>query len=264
MRTKRRVLLIAAALAVASVLLMRSQNKRGSKLETDHRQLQMLAAEAQRLSNENQRIPELKAAAAQAEQLRTETQDLHKMRNEVHQLRKRQKELKQARADNEQLRLLQATSATSSGPASAAIPFAMQAELADKGQANTEALIQTLFYAMREGDFGRMKECIDISGSPKQPPDWCLARNLETITQVVTGRSWWSMPGALSPEEQRLEMKEFVADFRGVRVVKQVISGEQAELTIQISTVGDNGGIYDVPFQARLIDSEWKLSRKDP
>jgi hypothetical protein len=53
-------------------------------------------------------------------------------------------------------------------------------------------------------------------------------------------------------------------DFRGFRVVKQQgISADKAELTLQISTVGDNGGIYDLPLQARLVASEWKLDSRE-
>jgi hypothetical protein len=264
MKSKYRILLIAAGLAVAAVLLLWSQAKAVSRLERENKQLRILAAEAHRLSDENQHIPELRVAAAQAQQLRTETRDLHRMRGEIHQLRNGEKKLKQARADNEQLHKLQAAGASSTDPATVPVPFVTQAELADVGQATPDALVQTLFYAMREGDFGRMKECVKVSSSPEPTPDWWLARNLEVITKVVTGRYWWTMPDGLSPEEQKLEIKEFLADFRGFRIVNQQgNSADKAELTLQISTVGDNGGIHDVPLQARLVASEWKLDSRE-
>ncbi|MDB6041391.1 MAG: hypothetical protein JWM99_5232 [Verrucomicrobiales bacterium] len=237
MKTKYHALLVAVVLASAATSLTWLQSRTVSKLESENRQLNTLAVEAQNLAAENRQIPDLKVITAQVEQLRGETSDLQRIRNEVHQLRDRQMEAKQELAQNERLRKLYATGTTSNGGTAAAIAFTTPAELVDLGQATAEAAIQTFFWAMREGNIDRSKACMI---------------NPEEMGVDQTNSS---------PEDLSAQMKKEAADIRGLRVLDRApISTDEIKLTVQIVEEGIDG-IHEIPFKARRVGRDWKFDR---
>jgi hypothetical protein len=232
MKTKHHVLLVVAVLASATISLTRFQSRTVSNLESENRQLN---TEARNLAAENRQIPKLKVIAAQVDQLRGETSELQKARNEVHQLRDRQMESKQVLAQNERLRKLYAAGTKSNGRTGAAIAFTAPVEFADLGQATAEAALQTFFWAMREGNIDRSKECM---------------LNPEQMGIGQTNSS---------PEVLSAQMKKEAADIRGLRVLnREPISTEEIKLTVQIVAEGIDG-IHEIPFKARRIGDEWKF-----
>lgn len=93
------------------------------------------------------------------ERLRTETGEVHKLRNEVSQLRAGAKELGQLRTENQKLRTadrqLQAapkTGVAAPSPATSQERYYAKEDWAFTGYATPEAALQSVVWAMREGD----------------------------------------------------------------------------------------------------------------
>ena len=145
---------IATGLFLASLALLFAERSTITALRLKIERMRDEFAEAQRLTSaqESHQIEEL-------DRLRTEAREVHKLRNEVNQLRAGAKEVEQLRMENQQLRAanrqLRAAPQNRGTTPGAATPqegFYVKENWAFSGYATPEAALQSVVWAMREGD----------------------------------------------------------------------------------------------------------------
>ena len=246
------VLLLAGA--VAGVFF---QQRVLRKARADNQQLREEDKEAQLLTGENATMDRWRQESREIQKLRDETKDLHKLRNEVRQLREQKPEWNKLRAENQRLRAgLKPNSSPASGTSEPANMIAKE-RLSDAGFGSPEAAIQTLFWALCEGNIGRIRNCF-------------------TEEAIKKGNG-------LPIEQAQGGTPAMMAGFKGFRVVaKKVVAADQVELGLQISAdetlpvevvlrskpslkrtgtgSADETPPVEVVLPFKLVDGEWKVN----
>jgi hypothetical protein len=198
------------------------------KARADNQQLHEADKEAQRLAGENATIDRWRGESQEIQKLRNETKDLYKLRNEVRQLREQKPAWDRLRAENERLGAGAKSDGSPASGASGPENMIAKERLSDAGLGSPEAAIQTLFWALREGNQERARMCFapEIGGEMMQRPD---------------GPMRVSMDG-----------------FKGFRVVgKRVVSTDEGILGIQFSA---EEGPVEVALPFKRVDGEWKIN----
>jgi hypothetical protein len=170
----------------------------------------------------------------EVEELRLANRDLLKLRNQLRDLRGRTAELEQARAENARLKL---TPAAVSGSQTVPPGFTPREALADVGTTSPEAVVQTTFWAMCEGNVARLLECASPRLIQRQKLD------------VLQDR--------LKQETAAKEMRNSLRGFAYFRIIERIdIAPDQAQVKLQSS---ENGPL--VTMTVVRIRGEWKLDR---
>jgi hypothetical protein len=223
-----------------------------SILQRENRQLQTIADEADRFDVENQH-QQITAPASklELEKLRAEITSLHKLRAEVQRLRSLEKESQPLRSWNTELNKLATQSANSKSVEP--MPFIATSELRSAGRSTPEAALQSLLFALREGDLDQVSACVAPVSRPADPyPNYLTTR----ISNFWADPSWTS-------EDKLIELKSFASHLNSFRIVEQnPVGSEKVELTLQMTALDPSGNLQDltdVKLEATLIDAEWKI-----
>jgi hypothetical protein len=220
------VVVVAVAVALMGPLVWQEHAIARTRLDNRDR---TAALEQMRLE------PNVQAAQAQAgaktERAPDERADLERLRAEVGALRA---QLEKARA----ARLATAGSAATGGGQSARRPgFISLREARDVGSATTEAMFQTLFWAVGRGDSNRVIELVDWSAEGAQ-------QQKEEMMHGLAGASAYFSDYAPG------------SDFQ-FRVVKQVpLPDGDAALVVEIS---QEGTLERLALRVRHAGAEWRL-----
>jgi hypothetical protein len=171
----------------------------------------------------------------EAAALREETRVLPKLRNEIGQLRSRQADLVAARAENARLLELHRTGTVRVTPPG----FTTKEQLSFAGYATPEATVQTLLWAIREGDYElAMQSCV---------PEHRERVHFESLSPTHREKAINSFK---KREEQRT-MKYF-SDFAVAQ--REQLSDEAVVLHLR-SSVSTN----TMKYQLQRVDGEWKV-----
>ena len=222
MKTMHKILCaLLIAGGVAGVFL---QHDTLAKARRANGELRVVNQEAQQLARENAETERLRAEFQEIEKLRNETREIHKLRNEVRRLREQKPEWDKLRAENQRLRprARPVGRPGSSAPESASL--ITKEFLFDAGLGSPDATLRTFFWAMREGNLEKMRNCF----SPDTPGE------------LIPGGPM--MPG-----------------FKSFRVVaKQLVSADLVKLGIQISADGENSP-SELTLPLKRVGGEWKV-----
>jgi hypothetical protein len=201
-----------------------------AKLRSENQALSGEQQKGQRLALENQEIPRLRQDADEAEKLREENQALPKLRNEVRQLRRQAGDLAALRAENQ--RLLADGKAINRPDAPAPLPadFLVRSGLRDAGLGTPETAIQTVFWAMCQGNVERLSQC-------------SLDGEREFLNE--------------DPEAKRKTLLEQFSKFPGFRITEKKANSED---TVIVSLQTSIGGTV-MPMKLKRVGDEWKLEQ---
>lgn len=222
-----------AVVLVVVVFAFFFQRRALNEVFLERQRLRADSEAAVRLARENRDIERLRQENREIDGLRTANRDLYKLRNDVHLLRDQVKELAGLRAENERLRAAGARRASNATPSTEARPWLTADQLSFAGHATPEATLQTLFWAVKQGDVESIKKCFTPETQKKmaeQPAD-----------------------------ELRDEMERMSKRIQGIRVAaRKVVSGGEIHLGAQIN-VGDRETPDEVAFPFKLVGGEWRL-----
>jgi hypothetical protein len=155
---KRYFRLILSGLLMASVAVVVVQQRRITGLRQEKEMIREELAIAQQSINTKASEP-IRTSKEDLERLQAEAREVHKLRNEVSQLRTGMKEADQLRAENQRLRGAVRAPQAAAGTGAGAPPATPSQEgyfakenWAFTGYATPEAALQSVIWAMREGD----------------------------------------------------------------------------------------------------------------
>jgi len=169
---------VLAGLLLASLAVLWAQRSRLAALGQESERLRAELAEAQRLIGVNQ-TAQNGQQHEELERLRSEAQEIHKLRNEVSQLRAGAKETERLRTENLQLRAANRPPQAAPRIGEAVPPAAAsQAGYHPKeswtfaGYTTPEAALQSLVWAMREGDTKTLLASLAPEELARQAKKW--------------------------------------------------------------------------------------------
>lgn len=163
--------LLCTILLVSAVATVAVQRATISKLRREKATHLAANKEVERLARENRGISRLRMEEQTTRQLRAENRDLLKLRNEVRQLREQTEELEKVRTENQRLMAAKRSNAAQAAPATEPQPFTSTENLADAGLMTPEATLQTFFWAMREGNWEKLRQCLTTKAQAQVPRD---------------------------------------------------------------------------------------------
>jgi hypothetical protein len=173
--------------ALAAVVVLRNDL---AKARLDHAELREVNLEVRELVEKNAELVPVDFDPDELERLREANRDIHKLRNEIRQIREKKAELPQLQTVNQSLqaelerRKNQPGSAAMAGRPGERAPLVSEV-LLDAGQATPEAAIQTMIWAMSQGNFERAAQVIPSLRKNLQdvPPD-------QLKTMAPSGFAW--------------------------------------------------------------------------
>ncbi len=207
------------------------------------RALSRLRAEKQRPLGEKQEQPRLVGESranenvtvneGEVERLRRENKDLHKLRNEVAQLRKRKPDWDKANSENQRLlRMKQEREELAHLPEQPG--FVPKESWADAGFGSPDSTARTYFWALREGRFERLLDCMDPS------------------TRQTLGQEF-----ANPTQQQREKASKIFGQMNGFRIAgKTVVNADEVIVGVQAAIFGDRA--FKIPM--KRLGNEWKIS----
>ena len=180
--------ILTAGLFLAGLGLLVTERGRVAALRTENERLRGELAAAQRS------IDSIKAQQnRELEQLRTEVSEVHKLRNEVTQLRAGAKTTEQLRAENQRLRgadrQLQAAPKAGTTPP-ATVPqegYYAKENWAFSGYATPEAALQSVVWAMREGDTKTILAAVTPEEMARMQSEWAGKSEAEISADAKQG-----------------------------------------------------------------------------
>ncbi len=239
------------AIAFVMVILQRSAI---SKAREENRELRQDREESVRLQRENESISELRNQSAEIAGLHRANEDLLKLRNEVRQLRSQAPLVANLRAQNERLASEVKLMAEGKAPRFSEMEgYVAKGGWSNAGFASPEAALQTFFWAVQEGQFNQIAECL----SPNE------RRRLETgfaqKNKEEWGRDLQEHMGLARMEGYRIAEKESVVEVEDVAVdskipAKHHISEDKVVLNVQAAV----GGAI-IKWHLERFGSEWKI-----
>jgi hypothetical protein len=230
-----RLLFGSVALVIAGLLVVQWNTL--STLRHENQQQSDAKEGGQGLSLEGEAGGDLRRDREEIERLRRENKDLHKLRNEVAQLRQQKPELEKAKAEN--ARLLQAKQAREELEHLPEQPgYVPNAAWIDAGFGSPEATARTFCWAMREGKFDRMLEC------------------LAPAVRQTAGQQF------VNPsDEQRKEASSFMSQLKGYRIAeKTVVNENEVILRVQATVFGDKV----VKVALKRLGNDWRINGEAP
>jgi hypothetical protein len=179
-------------------------------------------------------------AERQAAALREETRNLARLRNEVTQLRRQQAELAAARTENDEL-----LKAKETGPAirrKTPSGFRSREQLQNAGYATPEAALETLFWAMREGNAEVAMQSL--------PPDHSQRLRFERLTAENKIEKRAEME-----EQFRSEQLNTMKNFTDFAIAHREQPSPDAVVLHLRSSITTN----TMKFQLQRFGDEWKI-----
>jgi len=227
--------LLAGALAV--VIFQKSAISRARQENSD---LHQVRDEAARLEQENQSAAELRLQNEASESQRNSHQELLKLRNEVRQLRVQSSEVEKLHQENQRLASTIKSLSTGKPPSFAEMEGYMPKEAwSHSGFATPEAALQTLLWAVREGQIQAVAQCM----SPESRP-W-FEREFAQKTEEAKKKTLQEGLGQLvQTGGYRLVNKEEVADDKVLLGIQAVAGGTVAKVVLR--RFGNEWKFHDV------------------
>ncbi|MBI4657523.1 MAG: hypothetical protein HY735_01530 [Verrucomicrobia bacterium] len=231
--TLRRLFFGLAAVAVVGILI--AQRSTLSRLRRQPSQLTPESSEAKPALRSQRAMGISEVEFQEMERLRRDNEDLHKLRNEVAQLRKQKVELESARGENQRLRLAKA-SREQLDHLSGLPGYVPNGAWADAGFSSPEATVRTFFWALREGKFERMLDCM-----------------APAVREQAGG-------GLTQPtEKERQEVGGAMRQVPGYRIAeKKALTEDEVILELQAPLFGDR----TVKMPMKRFGAEWKLTQE--
>lgn len=180
--------------------------------------------------------------SAELERLRTEAREVHKLRNEINQLREGAKRLDELRTENRQLRTANEQLRAMPRTGAAAAPAAAQPEgyypkesWVFAGYSTPEAALQSIVWAMREGDTGTF-----LAGL--------------TPEEVARMQEGW---GDKTEAEISADSRKGADKIRAVRILeRQALSDD--EIVLSIYAEGGEDRIQKISM--KRFGGDWKMA----
>lgn len=232
---------VLAGLLLASLALLFAERGKVTALREETRRLREELTAAQRLGSTQGNGPDGQQNQ-ELERLRTEALEVHKLRNEVSQLRTGAKELARLKTENQQLRATPRqfqstprTDATASPAATSKEGFYAKEDWTFTGYATPETALQSVVWAMREGD----------------TRTFLASLTPEEIARVQ--KEW----GNKSEAEISADSKRGIDKISNIRILEsQTLSDD--EVVLNVYAAGGEDKVQKVSM--KLINGEWKLA----
>jgi hypothetical protein len=180
--------------------------------------------------------------AEELERLRTEAREVHKLRNEVSQLRAGVKEADELRAENQRLRsagkpLPAAPGTGANGPSAPASQEGYYAKesWAFSGYATPEAALQSVIWAMREGDLRTLLASLTPEEMARMQKEW----------------------GNKSDEQISADAKRGTDKLSGVRVLESNRLSDD-EVVLSVYAAGGEDKVQKISM--KRYGAEWKMA----
>jgi len=228
MKLVPRIALIILLLASGAALYLEHSAKTKAQEDLAHLRTQLDTAQTD-LAKQDQQT---KARETELNKLREATKDIYKLRNEAAQLQKEKQTAAQLRAENQQLRSTQTSSAVQ--PQSAHDDNSIAKEnWAFAGYATPEAALQSVAWAMREGDPKTMLSAVTDDEKARMGKEWANKSEAEISADNNKGMS----------------------KITGFRILeKKIISDDEVVLSVYAEGKGDM-----TKFSIKRIGNEWKF-----
>jgi TolA-binding protein len=229
--SSRNLLFGSVAVVIVGLLIFQWQTL--STLRHENQRRLAATQERQGLSRESGAEEGQRADREEIERLRRENKDLHKLRNEVAQLRQQKPELEMARAEN--LRLHQARQAREQLQHLSDQPgYVPNTSWIDAGFGSPEATTRTFCWALREGKFDRVLDCL-------------APAIRQTAGQEFVNPS----------EQQRKEVSSFMSQFKGYRLTeKTMVNENEVIFGVQAAPFGEKV----VKVAVKRFGNDWRIS----
>jgi hypothetical protein len=233
MKTRRLfvIRLLCVLFLMSAVVIGLLQRGAIAKANLERQALVRDGEEVGRLMRENAEVEPLRAANHELAEFRPRQRELARLRNEVGQLRASAAEAAKLRWENQQL-----ASGQNAGPRHDpdAMPagFISRAAMSDAGLGTPEAAVQTLLYAMFQGNLARLLQCQSSDGPlTPLPPE--------------------------QAEDQSESMRKQFADFPGYFIAEtKIISPDEEQIGVQASP----GGVI-FPIHLVRNGNEWNVKQ---
>ena len=238
---KRFFQLILAGLFLASLAIHVVERRRISGLRQVNEGLRDGLAAAQQLigtKSSDQRAP----PAEELERLKAEAREVHKLRNEVSQLRAGAKEVDQLRAENRRLRgegrpLQAAPSAGAAVPSATTSTEGYYAKenWAFTGYATPEAALESVIWAMREGDTRMLLTSLTPEEMARMQKEW----------------------GNKSEAQISADAKRGTDKISGIRILERKTLSDD-KVVLSVFAAGGEDKVQKISM--RRYGAEWKLA----
>jgi len=219
-----------AGLSLAALLAVLVLQRRAvSNARQENQALHQAQTEAAQLASENQTLPELRGKNQQLEDLRAANQDLLKLRNEVRQLRTQNAAAEKLRQDNERL-----AAAIKSAGSGKPLRFSEMDGYVPKESwshavfATPEAALQTLLWAVREGQIQAVAECMSPESRPHFEKEFASKSEQEQKKSLQQGLGQLVRTGGY-----RLVEREDASEDKVVLGIQAVAGGIVAKLVLR-------------------------------
>jgi hypothetical protein len=227
----KRLTFLLATLSLLGTAAVFWQHKTVSDLQTKGANRGFHQLEAKADSNQ------LSALDLEAAALRSETKDLARLRNEVGQLRTKQNELALARAEHD--RLLDAKRTGAPLPREVPPGFIGREQLRNAGYETPEDTMQTLFWAMREGNYDALIQSV--------VPDNAARISMEKLAP--------EMRAQITNEFKREMSQGMMQKFNDFSIARREEISEDTVVVYVRSSVATNA----MPHRLKRVGQEWKL-----
>ena len=239
-------LLLAACVLVAFAW----QGKTLAHLRKQNELLFQTREETARLALENEELPKLRAANTDS-QTGAKSTDLLRLRNEVRQLRAQQPALDRLQVENGRLAAEISAGITTPQKLSEMEGFMAKESWSNAGFDTPEAAVQTLLWAIREGDLARMAECMTSRERQyflrltEQGHEQERERTLSEFQELTQGSG---LRIVSRPEEPKLPPDALT-----------IVEGNSASAKVTLGLQAAAGGAV-VPIHLRRHTDGWKVS----
>ncbi len=232
---------IALGLVAASLGAFVTQWNVATRLRQENERLKGDLATAQRLARVTANDPNARRSQ-ELERLRTEAGEIHKLRNEVSQLRAGARELDKLRAENQQLRgsnqrIPVAPNASPGGAPATAAPeaFYPKENWAFAGYATPEAALQSVVWAMREGDTKTFLASVTPEEMARMEKEW----------------------GNKSEAQISADARKGADKISSVRILERKVLSDD-EVVLSLYAEGGDDKIQKISM--KRFGAEWKLA----
>src|SRR5436190_15042080 len=237
---KRYLRLILASLLMASVAVVVVDQRRIAGLRQGNESLRAELAQAQQTINAKAG-EESRTSKEELERLQAEAREVHKLRNEVSQLRVGMKEADQLRVENQRLRgAVKAPQAAPGTGATAPLAIPSQEGYFSKeswaftGYGTPEAALQSVIWAMREGDTRTFLASLAPEEMARVQKEW----------------------GDKSEAQVSADTKRGTDKISGIRILEsKALSAD--EVVLSLYAAGGEDKVQKISM--RLYGTEWKM-----
>jgi len=211
-----------------------------SSARLENAKMRQVREEAARLEQENHGIAELRLQNEAMESLRNSHQELLRLRNEVRQLRAQGSEVEKLRQENQRLASTIKSLSSRKSPSFAEMEgYAAKETWSHSGFATPEAAVQTLLWAVREGQINAVAECMSPESRPWFEKEFAHKSEEAKKKALQDGLGQLVQTGGY-----RLVDKEEVADDKVLLGIQAVAGGTVAKVVLR--RFGNEWKFHDV------------------